>query len=807
MTRTEQPVSTLPGWLRLAATVLGRPQRQLADEAATSSFLDLGGSSLRALELVATAERDLASTLELSALLTEQPLRLALGAVRPVRLPTSAAAPVPGSTRPASPSQVAMIVGEQLYGGSAFHLLFTADVAAALEEDRLRTSVAGLLAGHEGLRTVVEPGPNGLSARVIAQPRVPLQVLAVPPATAVVPEVQRLLAAASRDVLRPTEQPAIQFYLTPAGPRRTLVSLLVHHALVDGWSIALLWRELFDRYAGAPVPTCQPTLAGSTQDDLLVAARIRELTGVPTAELPSDLTRPPTFDRRGHRLAIELTASDTAAVTRLARRLGCSRNAALLGLWGLVLLRRTDEDRMIIGVSAANRNHANLAAIGLHTNLVPMVVDRSGCTGVGPFLRTVSAALGRALDAQTVPFEGLVAELRAGGQSNRNPVAQFGFAAHDELIPDRMHCGDVDVELTEGHCGGTVFEALLFVQRWPGDAGDGRGRLVLEYATSVVTPALAGALAEDVRQLIDVCAAADDVALACLPGQPATGLAGTVEGSLWSAIESATRVHAERSALRAGQDGRPMSYRQLLVAAEAQSQLLHDVGVRAGDTVFLCAPQRAEEIVAVLAVIRLGARYVGLDPQYPAAVLTDLAARCRPAALLVADDVTLMAPLAVPPVVLVDPWQPAAGPVTVPSCPGGPDQVVSVAFTSGSTGSPKGVLVPAAGVLRLARRPRFMAPDALQRFLRLAPLSFDAATLEIFAPLLSGGTIEILPRAMPSIAELDEFIGARRLTGAWLTAGLFRLAADHRPGMFAGLRQLLTGGDVIPVDQVRQVLR
>ncbi|MFI5496686.1 non-ribosomal peptide synthetase [Actinoplanes sp. NPDC051859] len=153
-----------------------------------------------------------------------------------------------------------------------------------------------------------------------------------------------------------------------------------------------------------------------------------------------------------------------------------------------------------------------------------------------------------------------------------------------------------------------------------------------------------------------------------------------------------------------------------------------------------------------------------------------------------------------------DPWAPVRSHQAPPAAPPDPERVAYLGFTSGSTGEPKAALIPQRGVLRLARDPELLVPGATERFVRLAPLAFDASTLEIFAPLLAGGTIDVFGAGHPTPAALAAFLADRDSTGLWLTAGLFRLVADYQPEAFGGLRQVLTGGDVVPPAQVARVL-
>src|SRR5205085_8373080 len=129
-----------------------------------------------------------------------------------------------------------------------------------------------------------------------------------------------------------------------------------------------------------------------------------------------------------------------------------------------------------------------------------------------------------------------------------------------------------------------------------------------------------------------------------------------------------------------------------------------------------------------------------------------------------------------------------------------------VMYTAGSTGTPKGVMVPHRAITRLVRGSNYIGFSAEEVFLQLAPVSFDAATLEIWGALLNGAKLALMAGNKVSPEEIGEAIREFGVTTMWLTAALFHFMAAEHVHQLAPLRQLLAGGDVLSVRHVRKVL-
>ncbi|HEX2081820.1 MAG TPA: amino acid adenylation domain-containing protein, partial [Longimicrobium sp.] len=222
----------------------------------------------------------------------------------------------------------------------------------------------------------------------------------------------------------------------------------------------------------------------------------------------------------------------------------------------------------------------------------------------------------------------------------------------------------------------------------------------------------------------------------------------------------------------------------------------------------ICLERGMEMVVSLLAVLKAGGAYVPLDPAYPAERLAWMLADAG-VAVLVTEDALRAARGAGEGVRVVsldgERARIAARPVDDLRADAAANGLAYVMYTSGSTGTPRGVGVEHRGVVRLVRGADYARFGADEVMLQAAPVSFDASTLEIWGALLNGGRLVLMPGGAPSVEELGRALLRHRVTTLWLTAGLFQVMVEERLDDLRGVRQLLAGGDVLPVEAVRRV--
>lgn len=251
-----------------------------------------------------------------------------------------------------------------------------------------------------------------------------------------------------------------------------------------------------------------------------------------------------------------------------------------------------------------------------------------------------------------------------------------------------------------------------------------------------------------------------------------------------------------------------LTYAELNARANRLAHKLRELGVRAETMVGCCIERSLELIIAFVGVLKAGGAYVPVDSSNPKERLDFLIDHTRTPVMLTQMSLasTVLAGRDLP-LVCLDETVPAAdGWEANPAPVGGPRSLAYVMYTSGSTGRPKGVMVENRAIVRLIRNTTFCHFGADEVFLQLAPVSFDALTLEIWGPLLNGGRLVVMPPRAASLEELGRVIREHRVTTLWLTAGLFHMMVEQRLEDLRPLRQLLAGGDVLSPRHVRMAL-
>ncbi|WP_158243020.1 non-ribosomal peptide synthetase [Trinickia soli] len=278
------------------------------------------------------------------------------------------------------------------------------------------------------------------------------------------------------------------------------------------------------------------------------------------------------------------------------------------------------------------------------------------------------------------------------------------------------------------------------------------------------------------------------------------------------------RKDAARTAL--GDNDVTLSRGALMQQACNLAQHLITMGVTKGDPVALLMERDASMVVATLAVLIAGGVYCPIDPSYPEARVRYYLEDTRARVLLVSgetgdalssnmtSDGTFSGCVSRADRRSIGLLSPASVDDLLSRSISLPDDPAYIMYTSGTTGTPKGVLVTHRGVVRLVRGADYVELDEDTRMLQAGAIGFDAATFEIWGALLNGGELHVIDRdALLSPRLFEDFVARRRCNTGLLTSSLFAMMSNESPGVFRHFRSIVVGGDVIPSKQVQSVRR
>ncbi|MFI7454128.1 amino acid adenylation domain-containing protein [Nonomuraea sp. NPDC049714] len=558
--------------------------------------------------------------------------------------------------------------------------------------------------------------------------------------------------------------PLTRARLIHVAPGEHLLVLTVHHILADRWSVTILFEDLLRLHAGEPLAAVPVAYADyvawragrpqSSQEDL--DHWRQALHGLPDVlDLPADRPRPPARANEGRRLLFDLDKRLADGLRELAAGQRATMFMVLVAGLQALLARYTGQPDIPLGTPMSARPHPSLdRTVGLFLNTVVLRGDLSGDPPFTELVRRTRERVLAAFDHAGVPFETLVDDLATGRDLSRNPLFQVMIAYQSTpALPGDSR--GLRLERLDVRPGTAMFDLDLIVEERP----DGGLLCVLDYATDLFDDDRMERLAAHLRTLLAGAVAEPALPLSRLPLMDAGELHRTLR--TWNDTKAAhpgRGVHelvADQAARTPsavaveGPDGSTLTYAELESRAIALADRLRRLGVGRETRVGVCLPRDLGLPVALLAVLKAGGCYVPLDPGYPperlAHILTDSAARL----VITVTSFTDRLP-SNPPVLLLDALDPKHPDLLEDGSAAAfhPDQAAYLIYTSGSTGRPKGVVVPHRGLVSLLWDVRIrpgLAPGA--RYLFLTSVSFDIAMIEIYGPLVTGGTVVIASTA------------------------------------------------------------
>lgn len=584
-----------------------------------------------------------------------------------------------------------------------------------------------------------------------------------------------------------------------------------HHLILDGWSTALILQQVFQTYTGisdrAIATRPYADYINWLQQQNLAQAETfwrKTLKGF-TAPTQLKLKKAASYSNQ----SLKLSKATTNALQSIARQHKLTLNTILQGAWAILLARYSSEQDIVFGATSSGRPPTLVGSesmVGLFINTLPVRVQVYGNELLIPWLQQLQA---RQVEAQQYEYSPLM-QVQAWSDVPRD-------------VP--------------------LFESILVFENYPVDASlqQWATQMQVHQIRSVESTNYAIALKAGVSTelSLEILSDRSSTTIERMLGHLQTLLEGIVANPqsavaslpLLTAIEQqqlldwhnthnypqdksiqqlfAAQAAQTPDAIAVVCADQLLTYQQLNSRANQLARYLQKFHVGLEIPVAICLERSLEMVIGILAILKAGAAYVPIDPAYPQERLTAILADINaPVFLTQKRLLTNLAPINTKVVCLDVDWldiqleSQENLPVAVTG-----DNLAYIMYTSGSTGIPKGVSVLNKGVVRLVKETNYAQLNAEDVFLQAAPISFDAATFEIWGCLLNGAKLVLFPNDTASLLTLGQVIRQHQITTLWLTASLFHLMVDEQLEDLQTVKQILAGGDVLSVPHVQKLLQ
>ena len=723
-----------------------------------------------------------------------------------------------GDRAPLSFAQQRLWFLAQIEGGrAAYHLPLGVWLRGRLDTPALKKALDRILERHEALRTtflMVDGEPQQKIAPA-EECRFQLRDHDLRNSKDAQGEFERVIADEIRSDFDLERGPLIRGRLIRVGEDEHALLITMHHIVSDGWSLALLFREMsvlygaYVRQEEDPLPelTVQyPDYAiwqrkWMSGEALSVQAEFwkQNLAGAPDfLDLHADRVRPARQDYAGAAVEVEFGEHLTAGLKNLSRRQGTTLFMTLLTGWAALLRRLSGQQDVVIGTPVANRGQVEIEnLIGLFVNTLALRLDFFGSPTVLEMLERVKKQTLAAQHHQDMPFEQIVELLQPVRSLAHSPLFQVMFIWQNTQ-ERKLELPGLEVKAIPGMSDvAAPFDFTISLQEVAGRITGGvefatalYDKLTVERYLGYLLKLLEG-MVTDPSAVIDRLPLLPEIEREQLLKMqsdaamghecPANKYVHELFEEQASTIPHAVAVVFQNSSL---------SYQELNCRANRLAHYLIRLGVKPESRVGICLERGIEMIVAMLAVLKAGAAYVPIDPDTPAArisyMLTDSAQE-----LVLTQKQQLLGVFrqihAAPPAVdLSSDYAWSNQPETNPDRTAvglSPEHLAYVIYTSGSTGRPKGVCVGHANLSHFLTGvgAKIGAERKGERWLALTNLSFDISILETLWTLTRGFEV-IVGDVQTAIAAGTQVVAERIAQQRKMDFSLFYFASDDRSG-------------------------
>ncbi len=821
---TPQSVYVAPGTpeeetlCTIFSTILETERAGIAD-----SFFDLGGHSLLATRLVNAVKQAFNADLPLQAVFDQPTPAGILKAIRSMTF--SETPPIQRHNfleAPLSFAQARLWFLDKFEEGSAaFNIPAAVRIQGELDVQILEKALATLIRRHASLRTIFQESAEG----EVLQRVIELENFNLPVEHVQEEQIRDILAQESGHRFDLCQGPLYRFKLLQIGSREFILALNIHHIVFDGWSFGIFFQELTQCYE-AGLQRTEPTLPDIPaeytdfsvwQRECLCADKIEEqstywkqqLADIPELlGLPTDRPRPDVQTTKGALVPMAIDQAAAASLKKIARDNNATLFMVLETLWAVFLGKYSGTDDVVVGTPLSGRTRPEIEkTTGFFVNTLPLRHDLSGAPTFEELLTQSKKATLEAYAHQDIPFEKLVDELSPQRSTSHAPIFQAMFVLGDASF-DSVSLPGLETTPLFPEFDSAKYDLTLSLGEYGQELGGH-----LEFSSDLFDRAtaermvhhfiqLSRSLTDNPKSRIIDLSLLDAVELDTVVRRfNATGSDFPQDRTLHQLFEDQVEKVPKQIALRHGDTA--LTFDELSRRANRIAHALIDKGASPESLVGVCLERNVDLVAAVLGILKAGACYVPLDPNYPARRLAWMTEDADLKQIIITSDLTagLSGDF-----IILDQADLTTFPDHNPESIVAPANLAYVIYTSGSTGTPKGVAVEhRALVNKIATLPALLGKTVDFPALVTASINFDPFIEQLMLGLAHGQPTILLGDELSDPARFWETIRQYKVQRADLVPAIAVRLFEHYPAEGTSLTQVLLGGEAVPPSLVRLI--
>ncbi len=712
-------------------------------------------------------------------------------------------------------------------GGTFYNIPAAFTIKGPLNIDALEKALTAIVRRHEVLRTTFAD-QNGKPVQVIhEQQALPFSVEDHSALSEAEQEqaVARAVKAAALHVFDLARGPLWHGTLHILNPERHVFTITLHHTIADGWSMGVFMAEMAELYrAGVEDKTPrlpllevqyadyalwqQQWLQGEILERQLEFWRGALGENPPVLELPYDFPRPAVQTFNGAAVRQTLSAELSARIREESAALGVTPFMFMLAAFQTLLHRYSRQDEIIVGSPIANRNHSGTEnLIGFFVNNLILKSDFSDRPDFETLVMDVRDFMLEAYAHQDVPFEQIVDALVTRRDTSRSPIFQVMFV-YQNLPQTAIGVSGIEMEALEHDSHTAKFDLSVTVS--PGESMAWQ----FEYNSDLFREETIRRMMGHFENLLETVL--DDIEVPVdeadyLDAQEKNrllidgnrtekefGEPHTVPGK----FEQMAERYAGETALvfqaRPGAENTSLTYGELNRAANRLARKLLQDGVRREEIIGISVERGPEMIIAMLAILKAGAAYLPMDPQYPRERIAYMIGDSGLKRIVTSEKLAELFTHEQVQTIAVDQDDAFNGfDNNNPGVALSGENLAYVIYTSGSSGRPKGTLLHHGGACNLAAlQQQAFETGPGSRILQFASLSFDAATWEFLMALLSGSALVLTSKeTIADAGALTALVEEQRVTTITLPPSVLAVWPE-KP--LPSLTTIITAGEAVP---------